>query len=450
MLRKLALFLLCLVMLGTMTQTRAEASLIDASLQLLEALKAGDEETVLKDMTDEMIAAMKGNVAGVWPQLVGLAGAFKEVADARETERGGYRVTEIGLQFENLYLVQTVSFDAAGKVAGFTITPGAPPEQKARETLPGGLSETDITVTADERYPLAGKLTLPEGEVLAGLVLVHGSGPNDLDERVGPNKPFMNLAYGLAQRGFAVLRYNKRTLSYGAQMMEDAEYARLTVDEETALDAAAAIKLLMDAPQMAGKKVFVLGHSMGAMLSSYIGSINPDAAGYVLMAGTPRKLWEIIEEQNLLALSELPESESAPFLPMLAAELDKAKRLTEMTDEEALDPENAPFTISAWYLRHWEAIDPAMLHLQDGKPVLVLHGGRDRQVTKKDFDLWQEGLNGHPDAQFILYPNLNHLFGHVEGEPVPPSELVTVEYMQETPVPPQVIDDIAGWAKDRL
>jgi fermentation-respiration switch protein FrsA (DUF1100 family) len=105
-------------------------------------------------------------------------------------------------------------------------------------------------------------------------------------------------------------------------------------------------------------------------------------------------------------------------------------------------------TLPAWYQRHLSGIDAAGLHLQDGLPVLILHGGRDRQVTMRDYELWQERLKGHPDASFILYTELNHLFGHFKGE-TPPFSQISLEYSQRTPIPDEVMDDIAGWIARR-
>ena len=55
-----------------------------------------------------------------------------------------------------------------------------------------------------------------------GVVLVHGSGPNDRDESIGPNKPFRDLAEGLASRGIAVLRYDKRTRTHAGRVARSA------------------------------------------------------------------------------------------------------------------------------------------------------------------------------------------------------------------------------------
>lgn len=309
-----------------------------------------------------------------------------------------------------------------------------------------GIREVPLTVEADARYPLPALLTLPEnGEAKAGLVLVHGSGPSDMDETIAANHPFKDLAEGLSRRGFAVLRYDKRTYAYGKEMAASPDFKRLTVNEETVEDAAQAVKLLKARPELTDKPVYLLGHSMGGMLASYIGKDLPECSGYVLLAGTPRKLWELVAEQNRAAIRELPSAISRAAGFLFASQQEKAaQKLSALTDEEALSPLHSVFTISAWYLRHLEGIDAAKLHMDDQKPVLILQGERDRQVTVQDFALWQEKLKDHPAAVFICYPGLNHLFGAYAGDPLPFRQLMQ-EYAQRTPVDEQVIDDIAKW-----
>ena len=56
----------------------------------------------------------------------------------------------------------------------------------------------------------------------------------DRDETIGPNTPFRDLAWGLADRGIAVLRYEKRTRQHGAKIAGDKTF---TVREETIADA---------------------------------------------------------------------------------------------------------------------------------------------------------------------------------------------------------------------
>ncbi len=64
------------------------------------------------------------------------------------------------------------------------------------------------------KWVLPGTVSIPQSDGLfAAVLLVHGSGPHDLDETLPPNKPFRDLAWGLASQGIAVLRYEKHPKS---------------------------------------------------------------------------------------------------------------------------------------------------------------------------------------------------------------------------------------------
>lgn len=449
MFKRLSVLALCVLLVFSLAYAETKSEQVILAEEVLMKLQSADEEGLLAMMDAQMQGMMRGKTAGLWAQLEAGYGPFEGIVSHSEEETDGFLVVESLLRFQNSGLIQRTAFDPDKKVAGLFFRPAPAADSVKTVQLPDGLSEKDLTVTADPDYPLPGTLTLPAGEIKAGFVLVHGSGPQDRDETLFSNKPLRDLAWGLAQEGYAVLRYDKRTYTFGNDMVKSPDYPKLTVDEETALDAAAAVNTLAEQPEMAGKKVYLIGHSMGGMLASYIGTKTDQLAGYVLLAGTPRMLWELSMDQNQLAIQELSMAERAVVLLKMEAEKLKAEKLMDLSDEDALLPINFVLGMPAWYLRHWQGIDAAGLHMADGKPVLVLQGEKDRQVTMKDFALWQERLKGHPDAAFIAYPELNHLFGQYEGEEVPFSQLVTVEYAQRTPVAEKVIKDTANWAEGR-
>ncbi|MDD4080471.1 MAG: alpha/beta fold hydrolase [Eubacteriales bacterium] len=456
--RGLLTITLCLIMALSPAAQAAEAGRPEAlyalSLELLTRLQAGNEEAALLMMDGTMKGAMAGQLKALWAQLTMAGGEFLETGAWRASEQDGFNIIELTLVFSNVKLIQRTVLDGENQVAGLFFTPGEVPEDEPEVAeLPEGVREEAVTVDAGRGYPLEGTLSLPaNGEVKAGLVLVHGSGPSDRDEAVLANTPFRDLAWGLAQRSIAVLRFDKRTLVYGQEIAGSPDYPRLTVDEETAQDAAAAVQLLKARPELAGKKAFLLGHSLGGMLTAYINTQGAGADGYINLAGSPRKLRELSAEQNrllareALAAGQIESPDAA--LKQIEAEIRKAEGLLSLSNEEALAPGAAVFGMSAWYLRHLEGIDAPALHLADGLPVLVLQGGRDRQVYMEDYEAWQAALAGHPDASFILYPELNHLFGRYEGETRPFSQ-IALEYSQLTPIPDEVLDDIAAWISER-
>ena len=139
-------------------------------------------------------------------------------------------------------------------------------------------TEREVTVGRGE-WSLPGTLSVPlQGDLHPAVVLVHGSGPNDRDETIGANKPFKDLALGLASKGVAVLRYEKRTLEHGSKMASLMEV--LTPEEEVIEDALAAVSLLKETEGIDPDRIYVLGHSLGGTLAPRIAQGDPHIAGF--------------------------------------------------------------------------------------------------------------------------------------------------------------------------
>ena len=95
-----------------------------------------------------------------------------------------------------------------------------------------------VVIGEGTEYPLNGILTIPDGTAgpVPAVVLVHGSGASNMDEKVLKLTPFKDLADGLAAHGIASVRYDKRTFVHGRKMMK-ANASGMTVVEETIEDA---------------------------------------------------------------------------------------------------------------------------------------------------------------------------------------------------------------------
>src|SRR5215831_9873048 len=168
-------------------------------------------------------------------------------------------------------------------------TPRQPPPKPSSNRF----TEEAVTVGGDE-WALSGTLSMPIGPIAGAVVLVHGSGPNDRDETVGANAPFRDLAWGLADRGVAVLRYEKRTRAHAAQL---ATVETFTVREETTDDAIRAAALLRAHDRIDPKRIFVLGHSLGGTVAPRIAAEDRALAGIVIMAGSTRPLADVARDQ---------------------------------------------------------------------------------------------------------------------------------------------------------
>ncbi len=347
-------------------------------------------------------------------------------------------------QFEKANIDIQVVFNSQGQISGLFFKPAsdseaAPAAYAAPEYVDNQkFTETEVTVGSGE-WALPGTLTLPEGDgPFPAVVLVHGSGPNDRDETIGPNKPFRDLAWGLASQGIAVLRYDKRTLTHGGKFTPDV-LSKLTVQEETIDDALLAAQLLRQTDKIDPQRVYVLGHSLGGMLAPRIGQQDPSLAGLVMMAAPDRPMEDVVLDQMnyLLNLDGELDSQDTAQLQALQTQAANAKNpdLPENTP-----PEDLPLGMPAAYMRDLQGYVPSETAKSLAMPLLVLQGGRDYQVSPTlDFESLKTALAGKTNADFKLYPELNHLFIAGEGPSTPD------EYKIAGHVSPQVIADIAAW-----
>ncbi len=405
---------------------------------LLDSFVAGDYDTIFRSFDQTMKNSLPPEkLAQVWEkQVIAQVGPYKGNTGARQESAEGYEAVIIQAQFEKAALDVRWVFDAHGLVAGLFFQPAQTAYTSPAYVKPDSFTSQEVTVR-NGAWVLPGTLTLPRdaSEPVPGLVLVHGSGPNDRDETLGPNKPFRDLAEGLASIGVAVLRYDKRSFVYPKETAGD---AGITLNEETVDDAAAAFHFLRTIPEIDPARVFILGHSLGGYAIPRIGLLTPEAAGFILMAAAARPLEDLILEQleYIYSLSPQPSEEETAGLAAVRDQvhLVKSPSLTPSTPASKL-----PLGIPASYWLDLRDYSPASTVAELGQPVLVIQGGRDYQVTEADFRLWEAALVVVPGSEFRLYPDLNHLFVQGKGMATPG------EYLQSGHVAAEVITDIAQW-----
>ncbi len=299
-----------------------------------------------------------------------------------------------------------------------------------------------IVVQADSRYPLNGILTLPDEKFwpCPAVVLVHGSGSSNMDEKIQKLMPFKDLAEGLTKHGIAVLRYDKRTYAHGLKMMRSKEM--ITVQEETVDDAAAAVELLKQDERVDHNRIFVLGHSMGGMLAPRIDLCTENLKGLIVMAGSPRMLHEILLGQ----LDDMMEHSNVLTKWILKKQAEKFQaifsKLDTMSDAEAKKISMGGGT-TAYYFKEMCQYPSEELLKSLEKPILILQGTDDFQVSvSKDYDVYRRILEGKENAEFKLYAGLNHCFVKSLSKDIAKAKQ---EYNTERHIPDDVISDLASW-----
>ena len=303
----------------------------------------------------------------------------------------------------------------------------------------------NIVVGKDTKYPLKGILTLPDNitEPVPAVVLVHGSGSSNMDEKVGKITPFKDLAEGLAKQGIACVRYNKRSFSYGFKMVMDKKNI-VTVKEETIDDAIMAANLLKNDSRVDTSKVFIIGHSMGGMLAPRIDAEGGNFRGLIMMAGSPLPMEKIM----LIQLEEQMAEMTGLTKKIISKQLDKFtvlfEGLYELTDEAAKATKIGNGVTLYYFKEMGQPSVEDYLNKTD-KPMLIMQGEKDFQVrADRDYAAYQKILVGRSNVTFKLYPGLNHAFVPATYEDI---SMAKKEYSIEKHIGDDVISDIANWIK---
>lgn len=425
-----------------------------------DALDAGDYAKASAMMAPKMQAALP--IEKLRAANEGLAAQLGDRV-AREPARAatfqGTSVVVIPLNYPLAALHARLHFDDAGKIDGFFIAPAsADTGTTAAPETPSGSSEKTDSPTPDQPKPSAGSaaessardadfavgsiepelpgtLLLPDSPARPPVVVfVHGSGPHDRDSTIGPNPVFRDLAEGLAAKGIASLRYDKRTL-VDPQGFSGA----FTVDRETVDDAVDAIRRLAADERIDHHRIYLIGHSLGALMAPRIASRAAGLRGAVLLATPGRQLDDMVVEQ-MQTLAEADGNIDANEAKGLEA-VEKMRR--ELAEQLADQPDETAMMLGlpAAYWRDLKAYDPIATARNLDIPMLVVQGGRDYQVTETDFQIWLKAFENVPRVRFAKFDKLDHLLASGEGPSSP------ADYAKREPVEPDLIREIAAWIK---
>jgi uncharacterized protein len=437
----LTVFSGCTVQYDDDNKTPKELPLETKAERMVENLTKEKYASVYENFNDEMKAAFPiKDIQTAWDSLTKSYGTFEEIVKTRKTEEQGYQIIYVTCSFSTLgKLDLRFVFDNESKVAGFQFVQT---QSDDKYTSPDYVNtsafiEENVTI-GNNPWQLPATLSVPIGTgPFPAVVLVHGSGPNDRDETIGPNKPFKDLAQGLASQGYAVLRYDKRTMVYPN---ECAALLNFTPQDEVITDALAAITYLQNNSLVDSENIYLIGHSLGAMMVPEIVNQTTALKGAILMASPARSFEDLYLAQYtyLAELDGSTDENEQEQLDIVAASVERIKSLNISTDEYIF---NTPY--SYWlYLSTYNPIDVAK---NSTIPLFILQGKRDYQVTyEDDFIIWQSTFGDTATMTLKTYDTLNHLFISGTGTPT------NTEYMIPGNIDQNVITDIVSWMNSIL
>ncbi|MBV9607289.1 MAG: alpha/beta fold hydrolase [Solirubrobacterales bacterium] len=379
-----------------------------------------------------------------WNAELGRQGPIVSVgAPLTEPTPTGVVVVKVPVTCERGGFALVAPVTEQGQLAGLQLAPLAAAEPIAPWEPPGyadpaSFDEHEVTLGSGA-LAVEGILTVPHrAGPLPAVVLLAGSGSLDRDETIGRSKPLKDIGWGLATRGIAVLRFDKVTFAHAREL---ARAERFTVNDEYMPHALAAIELLRGDPVIDGARIFLLGHSLGGTVAPRIAAADPSVAGLVMLAGGAQPLhWVLVRQFRYLA-SLSPEGEAASR-QVIDTLTEQARRIDGPDLSTSTPAAELPLGAPASYWLDLRDYDPAALAATLNKPMLILQGARDYQVTVAD-DLarWQAALADRADVTIRVYPRLNHLFAPGSGPSSP------AEYEPAQHVDPVVVSDIASWVE---
>ena len=342
--------------------------------------------------------------------------------------------------------------------------------------------------------PVIGKGPFP------GVLIISGSGAQDKNGTVGsvhkngpePLTPYLQIAQYLSERGFAVLRYDKRGI--GANLTIDHKIWGNSTINDLLNDAKKAIAVLALQPEVDPKRISIIGHSQGTIIAPIVAIDNSTKVKNIILMGTvassirdliylqrvslPLEYAEKILDKNHTGLISIQKISKDPALRLLLIPSSVALTFLRTNDtnviRDSLDKIFANNTNVAGYINVDQQIKPLLIkryeNLSSFSPskcdmveycpvyyralfsllptlsiignvskstgILLLNGENDSLTPVEQVFLLQQKLTevNHPDHTLITYPNLGHIF-------YPSSEWMTAN----GPIQQYVLADLYAW-----
>jgi pimeloyl-ACP methyl ester carboxylesterase len=300
-------------------------------------------------------------------------------------------------------------------------------------------NDTDVLIPMPG-FSIAGTLTMPKepGKLRRpAVVLVAGSGSVDRDEVVADVPIFAQIAAGLADQGFIVLRYDKRGVGQSGGRSE-----RVTI-QDYADDLVTAIRWLAKREDVDPRQIAVAGHSEGGAVAMLAAAHENKISALILIAAPGMRGADLVLEQQRHALDLISASDQER-----KAKIELQARIQEavITDKgwESIPKELREQADSAWF-RSLLLFDPAKVMPEIEQPILIIQGDLDQQVLPHHADqlaALARNRKKSPPVEAVHLPGINHLL-----VPAKTGDVAEYSSLTDKTVTPAVAKAIANWLK---
>ncbi|QBJ97543.1 alpha/beta fold hydrolase [Rhodococcus sp. ABRD24] len=287
------------------------------------------------------------------------------------------------------------------------------------------MADTEITFSTGD-ITLHGSLRMPGGipgsaDSAPAVLLLAGSGPTDRngDSALlpGPIGTLEFLADVLERNGFASLRYDKLgsgSTGLGPYDIEDIG----DLGFSTFVDAASAgLRFLARRPGIDADRVFVIGHSEGALIALTLADSGANVAGLGLLEPLSVRLLDLLTTQidgqltAVVGAGQLPVHLADELRLALAGAVESLRTDATLSDDLP-DPLRAAGLVpaNARALAEEDALDPRELagRLPIGMPVITSCSAKDIQLDCADVDALDAAL-AHTSLTSVRMTTANHV-----------------------------------------
>jgi uncharacterized protein len=386
----------------------------------------------------------------------------------------------------SLYSLSFLVYGCSGNLANFTVHAQSDLQTIKHIDLMIDLGK-GVKTDAQLTYPAVGKGPFP------GILLIPGSGAADKNETLGyihkngpePSTPFWQIAQYLSERGFTVLRYDKRGVGANYTILDTNVWGNSTTND-LIQDGKKALNVLIQQPEVDPNRISIIGHSEGTLYAPRIAIDNATVVNNIILMGTLAQNPALVEynldvtlpseyatnvlDKNQTGSVTIQQIAKDPVLRNLLVS-DSVLRTNNIEDitndlverfgtsgyvsiQKQIRPAliNKYENITAFNLLKcndvgicpilWRSLfnlEPNLStigNVSKSTGILILNGENDTQTPVQQAYLLQQRLTevNHTDHTLITYPNLGHVF-------YPSSEWST----SIGPIQPYVLADLYAW-----